>query len=287
MRRSRLVGAAVGLWMASFCLPAHAVLLRYTPKTGSVVTHKVASTNLTTVKSEVAAISTRTETTGTGAERTEVLGQERGGYKVRESTRGGTLTVTTTKSGRKSTHKEKLAPRSSLTIYDDHGRVVSVLSKASGGAPSESVIDVDDFMALGTIAFPEEEVKPGDTWSDEARVAMGEGMPELVLTVNCRLLALVTYHGRSCAKIRTSISGPLNLELSQIPEMKGLEGSTEGTVQGSIVQYYDYTTSSWLDADAKLTTTLSMLASVPAPGGVQSVPIEIRGVATIKMTVVK
>jgi hypothetical protein len=286
MRRSRLVGAVVGLWMASFCMPAHALLLRYTPKTGSVVTRKIATSGRTVMRSETLSKSSRTERVGTTLERKEVLGQERGGYKVRESSPGGTTTVT--KSGQKGARKKKEPPSSKVTIYDDRGRVVSVLSKAPEAGATDFLIEADDFMALGTIAFPEQEVKPGDTWSDEARVSMGEGMPELVLTVNCRLLALVTYHGRSCAKIRTSITGPLNLELSQIPGLKGLEGSAEGTVGGTAVEYYDYTTSTWLDGEAKLTMALSMLATVPTPdGGAQSVPIEVREDETIKMTVVK
>ena len=286
MGRSRLIGVAVGLWMLSVVLPAQAVLLRYTPKVGAIAKHTISMSGRMEMTSEMLPQAMRMQLAVTMAEREKVLGQAEGGYKVQTSTSGGTIKMTG--EGLGGARSQKAPAASIVAIYDDHSRVARVVSMTGAKDVSMGMGGDSDFSALGGIPLPEEDVKPGDTWSDEIKMPMGQGMPEATINTTSRLLELATYKGRKCAKIRTTMNGPFSLDMSQMPQAQGAQGSADGTMEGTMTAYYDYEKSVWVDASGKVTMNMNMNVSAPGgEGGGMSMTMAMKMAMNVKMTMVK
>jgi hypothetical protein len=274
--------------MLSVVLPAQAVLLRYTPKVGTITKHSISMSGRMEMTSEMLPQAMRMQLTATIGEREKVLGQTEGGYKVQTSTSGGTVKMTG--DGLEGAQSQKAPASSIVAIYDDRSRVMRVVSMKGAKDPSMGMGGDSDFSALGGIPLPEEDVKPGDTWADEIKMPMGEGMPEATINTTSRLLELATYKGRKCAKIRTTMNGPFSLDMSQIPQAQGAQGSADGTLEGTMTAYYDYEKCTWVDASGKVTMNMNMNVNASPPGsegGGMSMTMGMKMAMNIKMTLAK
>jgi hypothetical protein len=283
MRRSRLVGAAVGLWMLFVVLPAQAVLLRYTPKVGTISSYTVTTAIRNETTSESLPAPLLLQYSGTTRIRVKVLAQTSGGRKVQSSAAGGTVKRVIKGVGATTLKR----PDSSLAaIYDDQAYLTQVVSTSTGRASGQSITADNTIYALGVIPFTAEEVKPGDTWTGEIQFPLLLEAPPSSFKATVRLLSVAPYKGRTCAKLRVTYNGDYAVDLSQTPQARArnAQGSSSGTVEGSVIAYYDYADSVWVDASGKVTTTGD--ATIEAPGR-QSMTVSERSVANFKMTLVK
>jgi hypothetical protein len=125
---------------------------------------------------------------------------------------------------------------------DNRGKVLKVESEEGTPSPAlgASAQGMDWAQMAAAMAFPEQDLKPNDTWDFEAPVQVAEGT-SMKVKAHSRLLKLLTYKGRPCAEIRTAFEIPLE---SMMPQAQG-EGETpgmsmEGKVSGEVTWYFDH-----------------------------------------------
>ena len=289
MRSTRLVGLVMGLWLASLCLPAQAVVLRFKPKVNSIVKHKVTMSGRTEMTNEMLPEPMRMTMTMVMTSRQKILGQTKEGLKVQTTSSDGKMTMNMEEmagmegmGGGKQTMK---VPDSKMvTIMDDRGRVQRLVSSDVPGAGGQMPFSNETLASLGGMTgLPEGDVKVNDTWSDQLNIPGSGQTPEINLSVNSRLLELLTYKGRQCAKIRTSFKGPMTMDLSQMGE--GASGSMEATMQGTFTQYYDYASSVWVGGDGQLTMNMTM--AMPSAEGMDAGPMTMKMVMNLKLQMIK
>jgi hypothetical protein len=96
--------------------------------------------------------------------------------------------------------------------------------------------------------------------------------PEMELAFNSRLLKLTTFQDRKCAKIRTTFSGPMHLDMSSMGMPAGEDAEMEATLQGDMLWYYDYESSVYVYGEGTVGIDMSF-----------SMPEEMGGAVTVKM----
>lgn len=288
MRRSGIIGLVVGVWLVSLCLPAQAVLLRFKPEVNSIVKHKVTMSGRMETTGAMLPEPMRVEMTMGMTSRQKVLGQTPEGLKIHTSTSGGKMTMNTQGlPGMEGSQNSMDVPESTtVTIMDERGRVKEIVSSDLPPAASQMPLSNESLASLGSMTgFPEGDVKVDDTWSDRLNIPSAEGMPELSLSVNSRLLELLTYQGRKCAKIRTAFEGPMNLDLAQMGgAAAGASGAMEATLQGVFTQYYDYVTSVWVGGEGRMSMNMKMAVSAQ---GVETGPMAMKMVMNIRIQMIK
>ncbi len=291
MRSSRLIGMVVGLWLMAVCLPAQAVVLRFKPEVNSIVKHKVTMSGRTEMTNDMMPQPMRMGMAMVMTSRQKILGKTDQGLKVQTTTSDGKMTMTfeglegmgDAEGGKQS---QKLPDSKMVAIMDERGRLQQIVSSDMPGA-SDMPLSNDTLASLsGMTGFPEGDVKVNDTWTDEMKIPASEGTPEINLSVNSRLLELLTYEGRQCAKIRTSFKGPMSFDLSQMAGKAGsnASGTMEATLQGTFTQYYDYAHSVWVGGDGQMTMSMTMNVSAQ---GVDTGPMNMKMAMNIKMQMVK
>jgi hypothetical protein len=261
MRGRRVVCLVVGLWLTS-CLPAHAIVLRYRPKVGAQTKHKV--TMAGRMETEMGAMGQpmRMEMNGSIDYTEKAVSETPDRVQVETRITGGTMTV---KMGAESQSQE-LPTGHMVAEVDRKGRTLSVIdADFAGMSPGVTGGGPEFWPAWSTIAcFPEKDIKENQTWSDTIKLPMPPGAPEITITFNSRLLALTTFHGRKCAKIRTAFKGPMTFDLSQLGAEAGdVAGKLEGTLQAQIVWYYDYENS--IDVGSEGNVSMDMKMSISPP----------------------
>jgi hypothetical protein len=275
----------VSLCLVWLCLPAHAVVLRFKPKVNSIVKHKVTMSGRMEMTNDMFPEPMRVQMSMVATERQKVLGETPEGMKVHTTTSGGRVTSSGegTEGGEGS---QKIPDTTTVTIVDERGRVKQVVSSDVGGKGASDPFSNEALMSLANFAtFPEGDVKPDDTWSDQLNIPGSGEMPEMDLSVNSRLLELLTYQGRQCAKVRTSFKGPMSFDMSQMPGVpEGMSGAMEATLQGTFTQYYDYVNSIWVGGDGQMTMSMTMNMSAQ---GANTGPMMMKMVMNMKTQMVK
>jgi hypothetical protein len=260
MRRT-VVWLAFATFVVS-CLPAHAIVLRFTPKDGLVTKHN---------------------TTITGTTSMTMPGMEGGAMKMTMSgsvvtvekvlsTTSDTATVETKITGGKMTMNmqgEKQAidiPEGRIVAeMDDRGRMVKMIENDmnfGGGEMMGSPLDFNDFAEFSA-AFPDGDLQVKDTWAGTMQLPLQEGV-QLNISANSRLLELATFQGRKCAKIRSAFKGPVSLDMSE----QGQQMHMTGSLTGEFVTYYDYVNSVYVSSDGTITMTMKMSMDDPEEGTV-------------------
>lgn len=260
MKTSRLVAAIVGVYLLSLALPAEAVVLRFKPKVNSIVTHKVTMSGQMEMSSEMLPEPMRLQMTMTMTERQKVLGETPEGLKIQTTTSDAKMTMKGLKAAGNSRESQQIPDSTIVMIMDDRGRVKEIVSTDIPGAQGQMPFSNETLASLsGMTGFPEGEVKVNETWRDEVELPGAAGMPEVNVTVNSRLLELLTYEGRKCAKIRSAFKGPLSCDLSQLAGAPaGAAGTVEAMIQGTFTQYYDYENSVWVGGEGQMTMNMTM-----------------------------
>ena len=285
MRSNRMIVVMASLCLVWLCLPAHAVVLRFKPKVNSIVKHKVTMSGRMEMTNDMFPEPMRVQMSMVTTEREKVLGETPEGLKIQTTTSGGKV-KSSTEGAEGDEDSQKLPDTTTVMIVDDRGRVKQVVSADLGEKGLSNPFSNEALMSLANFAtFPEGDVKPNDTWPDELNIPASEGMPEINLSVNSRLLELLTYQGRQCAKIRTSFKGPMSFDMSQIADAPaGVSGSTEATLQGTFTQYYDYVNSIWVGGDGQMTMSMTMNMSAQ---GANTGPMTMKMVMNMKTQMVK
>jgi hypothetical protein len=149
-----------------------------------------------------------------------------------------------------------------VAVLDSRSQMVSMISADLGAKDGESFL-IPDWSNLSSFcAFPEGDVKVGDVWESEMKLAGAPGIPAMDLKLKSRLLELSDDRGRKCAKIRSTFGGPFTVDLSQVAkhfgiETKVMESALSASMQGSIVCRYDYENNLYLSQEGILVTTMS------------------------------
>jgi len=259
MKRIWLAVLALCGW-AAVALPAHAVVLRYTPKVGAVAKHKVTVAGRMQADMEGAGETMRMEMDGWVEYTESALSETADTVRIETRLTAGKMTM---KMGEESQSEEMPTGRM-VADMDRRGRLVKMVEADFGGE-----VGAADFMSGGMgnwssfsafSAFPEGDVKVDDTWSDEVRLPSFEGGPEIALSANSRLLELGTYGGRHCAKVRTYVKGPMKFSM---PGMEGIAEQMEATLQGTVVWYYDYENSVYVSGEGSLGMEMTMGMAPP------------------------
>jgi hypothetical protein len=149
--------------------------------------------------------------------------------------------------------------------------MVKMISADLGLKDGQSFPGMPDWSSLSNVAtFPEGDVKVGDVWESELNLPGASGMPAMDLKIKSRLLELSDDQGRKCAKIRSTFSGPLTMDLSQAAKSAGskakeMEGSISANMQGSFISLYDYENSCYLSQGGTLVMTMSLAPTEGSP----------------------
>ena len=265
MRRVHTAGFAVCLWLAAG-LPAHAVLLRYSPTVGKTVKHKVSAAGRTEASVEGMPEPMRMELGGSIQYTEKALSETADTVRVETRVTGGKFTMTAAGQS----ESQQVPQGKFVADMDRRGRMVKAIETDLGGKSGAL-----DFMSGGAgswssftnfSAFPEGDVKAGDIWSDEIKIPAAEGGPEINLTVNSRLLEIAPYQGRNCAKIHTEFKGPLSFKA---PGGEPDSGTMEATLGGKLDWYYDYDSSVYVTGEGSIAIDMKMAMAGPEMSGVQ------------------
>jgi len=284
MRRMHVIGLALCAVFAAG-LPAHAVTLRYAPKVGDTVKHKVSLAGRTSSGAEgmgdSLAEAMRMEVSGTVQYAERALSETTDTVRIETQVTGGKFTMSVAGQS-----QDQPVPKGKVVAdMDRRGRLVKTIETNFGGKSG-----VQDFMTGGAgdlsnfssfAAFPDGDVKAGDTWTDEIKIPARQGGPEVNLSLSSRLLDLTTVENRKCAKIRTTFKGPLSFD--SVPGA-GDAGSMEATLQGDLIWYYDYENSVYVSGEGQVGMNMNMHLSGPEMPGM---PVSIKMLMNIKLSLVK
>jgi hypothetical protein len=252
---------------ATVCVPAQAIVLRYAPKVGEVHKQKATIAGRMQTTMEGIGEAVRAEMTGEMEYSEKALSQTDTVTRVQTDLSGGKMSMTM------AGQSQSLdMPTGKMVVdMDRQGRVVKLVEmdmpgseQMMGAAGAENFPNWSQFGA-----FPEGDVAVNDTWSDKLSMPAGPGMPAIEISYKCTLLDLSTFQGRKCAKIRTTFSGPFEMDLSKMAGVgAGAGGAMNGTMQGDLVWQYDYENSVYVYGEGTVGMDMNMsVGGADMPGG--------------------
>lgn len=270
MRRHCLTGM-VALFTLFVCLPAEAVVLRYRPKVDSVQRHKATMAGRMETTIEGMGQTMRAEVSMDMEYSEKALSQTEKATRVETELLGGKILVTFNQQ----TQTMDMPTAKMVADMDSQGRVIELVeSKVSDDQMSQQLLmgsGAESFPNWSQFsAFPEGDVKEGDEWSDTISLPTTPGGPEMEMTFQSKLIALTTFQSRKCAKMRTSFSAPINLDLAELSEGEDEDvgGAMTATLQGDLLWYYDYENSTYVYGEGTVGMDMKMAIDMPnAPGG--------------------
>ena len=283
MKRAHVVSVATCL-LAVMALPAQAVLLRYNPKVGVATKHKFTMAGRTEVTAPGMPEAMQMEMEAVMHSVQKALSET--ADTVRVETRLLDSNVKMTMGGQ--THAQPVPEIKIVAKIDRRGRTVKVEEADMGDSAVSPQMMAGGPETWGNwssfSAFPEKDVKAGAKWSDELSMGSVPGMEGMTIKSTSEVLALTTFQGRKCAKMRTVFEAPLDFDLSEMAgtEAAGMEGSMEGLMNGTMLWYYDYENSVYAYAEGTIGMSMSMDMG-EAMGGSSSTKM----VMNMKMTLAK
>lgn len=269
MKRRCAVGLVAGLLLVA-CLPAHAIVLRYRPEVDQVTKHKMTMAGRMEMSVEGMGQLMQMEITGTLNYAEKALSATAEATQVETRLTGGTMTA---KGGGQSQTQDMPTGRMVADI-DPRGRVLKMVSAefegedamAQGMGPGA---DTWSTMPAQFGAFPEGDINVDDTWAEELKIPTSPDGPEMTMNLESQLLALTTFQGRKCAKVRTSFEGPMNLDMADFGGAAGgVEGAMDAMLQGDMLWYYDYENSIYVYGEGAVGMDMNIsVAGADMPGG--------------------
>ncbi len=246
-------------------LPAHAVVLRFRPQVGTARQYKLTMSGRMTMEMAGVGEAMRTETTAEVEYREKALSREDDLTRYETELLGGKVNMTL---GERIETMDVPTGRF-VADMDSRGRLVKMVeTEFEGETPQQP------FMGSGAESmpasfhyapFPEGDVKEGDTWSDTIAIPTAPDGPELEMTFTSELLALTTFQGRKCAKIRTSFNAPMDMDLEDLGAPAGSDesGTIEAALKGDILMYYDYDNSLYVYGEGTVGMDMNMSMEIP------------------------
>jgi hypothetical protein len=238
MNRWLLTGAAATALLTT-CLPAHAVVLRCAPKVGEV--HRYEVTAAGSFEMTIPGAEGQTGGRQTTAEvqcEQKVLSQTGEVTRLQTDLLGGK--GTTTMDGE--AEPVQVPTGRAVLELDRRARITKVVEvNLAGKDVSQRLGPWAEFLSNWSqfSAFPEGDAKVDDSWTATFTSRLPLGGERIEMSIKSQLLDLTSLQGRQCAKIRTTFSGPLKLEGSDMGPF-GSVGPTTGNLQGDLTWYYDY-----------------------------------------------
>ncbi len=273
MRSPVWVGVPVVLLLAAVCLPARAVVLSYAPEVGS------SFVNACTMYMEQ-----ETSVPGEAPTKRQAVGHmtlsstvvEKTATGVREEGALRDTSLRTTGAGLPAGGRTETRPDVTYTLTTDPRGVVLEHRISGGGTWGDSLSGGLSALA-GTGSFPASEVKPGDSWTGQYTIALGDPLPAMTVSAKCQLLELTTYRGRPCAKIRSVFSSP--------PQVTTAVAAT-GRLEGTALTYYDYVHSVVVESVSdSLISLIAPPAGKPTKGAAPAqVKLTLRSIAVLQET---
>jgi len=305
MRRGHLAGLTACLWLA-MCLscltaaeapapaagegkvaeggatqvPAAAVVLRYAPKVGVAVKHKLTMAGRMEAASQAMDQPMRVQVRGSMSYTEKALSETADRVRVQQRLTGGEFVMNM--GGQSQTQPMPIGKM--VTEMDRRGRLVRVIEADLGdkAATADLLSGTGTWSELASFAaLPEGQVKVGDTWSDQLKLPATAGSPEISLDVASRLVSLTTVEGRKCAQVRSTFSGPLTIP---IPGGQSGAGSMQATLQGEMVWHYDYENSVYVKGEGTMGMDMKMSVSGPETPGMD---VSTKMIMNIKLALVK
>jgi hypothetical protein len=274
-----------GLIMAA-CMPAHAIVLRYAPTVGEVHRYEVKAAGSFEMTMGAEGQNSPTQTTAEVQCEQRALSQTGDVTRLQTDLLGG---KTTTKCDDQTESGE--APTGKVVVeVDRRARVTRLVEMNLEGkdasqdlAPwAEALSSWSQFAAL-----PEGDVNMGDSWTDTFLIALPHGMPRIKVSVKSQLLDVTTFQGRQCAKIRTTFSGPVELEGEDMGPF-GSVGPTTGKLQGDLTWYYDYANSIFVAGEGAGSLGMSrFLEGILGPGMANRTAVSTKMLASVKIELVQ
>ncbi len=272
MKRRYAVGLTAGLLLV-MCLPAHAIVLRYRPKVDEVTKHKMTMAGRMEMSIEGMGSLMQMEIDGVLNYAEKALSATEEATRVETRLTGGTMTA---KGGGESQTQDMPTGRMVADI-DPRGRVLKMVSAEFEGEDATGQgmgpgADTWSTMPAQFGAFPEGDINVDDTWSEELRIPTSPDGQEMTMNLESQLLALTTFQGRKCAKVRTSFAGPMNLDMADFGGAAGgVEGTMEAMLQGDMLWYYDYENSIYVYGEGAVGMDMNIsVAGADMPGGMRA-----------------
>ena len=152
---------------------------------------------------------------------------------------------------------------------DERGRLLKLVEVEFGvesgvsqmmGAGGENFTNWSQFAA-----FPEGDVKVGDSWTEKLNLPVAPEGPTIDLTLKSQLLGFETVQGRECARIQSTFSGPMKLDMADldVPQAENVEGLMEATFEGDMIWHYDNENSVYVHGKGKVGIDMAMTMSMP------------------------
>jgi hypothetical protein len=272
MKRRCAVGLVAGLLLVA-CLPAHAIVLRYRPKVDQVTKHKMTMAGRMEMSVEGMGQLMQMEISGTLNYAEKALSETAEATRVETRLTGGTMTA---KGGGQSQTQDMPTGRMVADI-DPRGRVVKMVSAEFEGEDAMGQgmgpgAETWSTMPAQFGAFPEGDINVDDTWTEELKIPTAPDGPEMTMNLESQLLALTTFQGRKCAKVRTSFEGPMDLDMADFGGAAGeVEGTMDAMLQGDMLWYYDYENSIYVYGEGAVGMDMNIsVAGADMPGGMNA-----------------
>ncbi len=281
MLRRCAVGLAAWLLLSAGS-PAQAIVLRYRPEVNEVTKHKMSMAGSARVSMEGMGQVMQMELTGSLDYAEKALSETDETTRVETRLLGGTMTAKV--SGE--SHTQPMPTGRTVVDRDRRGRLVKIVEAEFENLATPQLMgpgaETWTNMPNQFGAFPEGDIEVNDSWSEQLEIPTVPGGPEIGMTINSRLLALTTFQGHKCAKIRSSFEGPIKLDLSELgTPTEGVEGTMEATLQGDMLWYYDYENSVHVHYEGAVGMEMNLAMSGPdAPAGSMSTQV----LMDVKMT---
>jgi hypothetical protein len=268
------------------CLPAHAIVLRYAPKVGEVHRYEVKAAGSFEMTMGAEGQNSPTQTTAEVQCEQRALSQTGDVTRLQTDLLGG---KTTTKCDDQTQSGE--APSGKVVVeVDRRGRVAKVVEMVLDGKEvSQEQGPWAEFLSKWSqcCALPEGDVEVGDTWADTFTNSLPAGGPRIKVSIKSQLLDVTTFQGRQCAKIRTTFSGPVELEGEDMGPF-GSVGPTTGKLEGDLTWYYDYANSIFVGGEGSGGLEMSrFLEGILGPGMPDHTAVSTKMLMTVKIALLQ
>lgn len=257
------------------CSRAGAVVLRYNPKPGATFKYKESMKGAGEMTMPMSPEPMRMQMEERSLSSIKVLSVGPEAIQLEHTVLSGTLKLTMqgelaeSEKLPKSRTMFKLTPRGKVL----EARIVEGEKEAKAEEPFPGAMGFLQGMGqLSFVPFPEGDVKPGDKWSETVVIpAPAKDMPSFSASYNCELLELLTYRGRRCAKIRTSVDIPMPLT-DWMAKLVGEESEApvaaegDGKISVSYIWYFDRENSVDVSSEGSGAVAMKMTMGDPESG---------------------
>ncbi|MFQ5809775.1 MAG: hypothetical protein ACE5JM_09175, partial [Armatimonadota bacterium] len=174
----------------------------------------------------------------------------------------------------------KTSPRGKILSWSVAGpasQQLPALGLPGAGAATEPFDLTKFFGTTQNVGFPRQAVTAGSEWSDTATITTAEGV-KINVSNRSKLLGLVNYQGRRCAKIRTTFVIPLSMQMAQM----GIPFVLSGSEQGTVTTYFALAEGRMIASMGKVRTDITMGTGMPAMATGQSVAVSMQSETDVR-----